>query len=456
MSLDANFNEFLSENDTSEHSEPIDFDKDRIVVFSSSSEGLKEYCIALNRSGAKIAQTSKISEAKNLLKSNDYSALMVDVTVADRNGMDLMKWSKRELPPTIKIFGFVRTYFPDILITELVLGANGMFLMEGKQFIPLARVLHLTLINNPHLGWTRDIATKQGEVSKKVAASGNPATPMLLLGSEGVGKIALAVVAHSMSSRYEYPFILADSTPKYQFHTIKRSEVDNRTNRKLIRESLQDILGMAYNGTIYFRSIHHLPLMSQEVLYEVLKVGKCRVPGDDSLKTFKGRVIFSTNTDIESLIDEGKFSSNLYQLISHNVMRVPSLNEFKSEIPILARSIIRDTCIRLNAKTLKLSAKAEKALLEHTWRGNLNELYMVLQEAMQTTTGPFISAEDLKLAKSYSTHTKDNSDKVEEENIRDALIRADGNKRQAARSLKMSPGKLYARMKKYGIPMDFK
>lgn len=310
------------------------------------------------------------------------------------------------------------------------------------------------MINNPHLAWTRDIATKQGEVSKKVAASGNPATPMLLLGSEGVGKIALAVVAHSMSARYEYPFILADSTPKYQFHTLKRSEVDNRTNRKLIRESLQDLLGLAYNGTIYFRSIHHMPLMSQEVLYEVLKVGKCRVPGDENLKTFKGRVIFSTNTDIENLIDEGKFSSNLYEMISHNIMRVPSLNEHKAEIPSLARSIIRDTCIRLNAKNLKLSTKAEKALLEHSWRGNLNELYMVLQDALQTTTGPAITAEDLHLAKSYAKHTKDNSEKVDEENIRNALIRADGNKREAARLLHISPGTLYNRMKKYGIPTD--
>lgn len=264
-----------------------------------------------------------------------------------------------------------------------------------------------------------------------------------------MGKLGLAQIIHGMGERRQYPFVVADCNPRQRYEFPNKSDADTPSNRAALRENLHELLGAAYKGTLYVRSLGHLCTMVQEVFAEVLAEGKCILPHRKGLIPFQGRIIFSTNHPINQLQNEGCLAKSLYPLITENVIKIPSLVEYKEDIESLAEAFVILMSLHAKAKVMEISDAAYKAIRNHPWKGNFVELYEVMRHAMKVAHNNKIQVYDLHLEEIPEKRT-------EEDIIRDVLSANKGNKRKTARDLNICPNKLYSLMRQYNIPMDFK
>jgi two-component system response regulator HydG len=134
---------------------------------------------------------------------------------------------------------------------------------------------------------------------------------------------------------------------------------------------------------------------------------------------------------------------------------VPPLRQRASDLPELARYLLARGASRASRATPELSAGALRTLLDHAWPGNVRELENVLERAAMRARGDVILAEHVELAsppagragaaddEAGMPSAEDGLDDVVRRHVEQVLARCDGNKREAARRLDISPGRLY-------------
>jgi two-component system response regulator GlrR len=176
------------------------------------------------------------------------------------------------------------------------------------------------------------------------------------------------------------------------------------------------------------------------------------------------RVIAATNKDLEMLLREGNFRSDLFFRLNVVTLHMVALRERRSDIPILARHFLR-ALAQENSTTKKiLQPTALRRLVEYDWPGNVRELYNVIQRADVFSAGRQIqidalggSAADPVATSSIGNFREARARTIEafERNfVMDALRKADGNVTRAAR-LAQKDRRVFGRlMKRYDIRRD--
>ncbi len=425
--------------------------KDKILLFSASLEGLTEYGQALRRCGAIFQSTTKTKEVKALLRSGEYTIFMADVTDYDAIGQKMLSWVKSNIGGNILTFGFTRTDLPKILSFVYSRGADQRFYYDHKEMDKLTELVFGLFVNEPNLQWARHIISAQKELKSKIERNPDSLNPVLMQGDKGIGKMALAQIIHGMSDRVNNDFVVADCNPVQRFDYPKPSDEDTEHNRKDIRDNFQYLLGMAYGGTLYIRSFTHLSVLAQDILAEVLKEGKCQIPGRDNLKTFKGRVVLATHHNLSEMVDDGVLSSELYKLITRMTIHIPSLTEYRDEIISIAQYFVNHLCLQAKGRPMIFMSNAKDAIREHPWTGNIVELQEVLEKAVAVAHNQKIGAPDLKLEESQEPE-----DMSEEDRIKYYLDKYDGNKSAAMKEMGMSRRTFYKRLKIYGLMSEIK
>ena len=146
-------------------------------------------------------------------------------------------------------------------------------------------------------------------------------------------------------------------------------------------------------------------------------------------------------------------SPKLIQVLRRNVIKVPSLTEYHEDIELLAIEVLKNYCISQNIPEKVFTKSALKVMSEHVWSRNLRELFDVIKHAVFITPNKRISADAIimhPVVDANDTH----SDKLRK--VKQALRDCNGKKRHAAKKLNIAPKTLYAWMKEYGIPLDYK
>ncbi len=132
-------------------------------------------------------------------------------------------------------------------------------------------------------------------------------------------------------------------------------------------------------------------------------------------------------------------------------MVLGSLRERPTDIPLLARHLVRQTCERLHESEPALPDSTLEALLEHDWPGNVRELENCLTRAIALSTGGVIRPEHLGLGPDQPAGVFRSLDEIEGEHVRRVLFGVGGNKAKAARVLGISKPRLYRLLEKHAI-----
>ncbi len=289
------------------------------------------------------------------------------------------------------------------------------------------------------------------------------ASPVLITGESGTGKELFAQAIHHASARKMQPFIHLNcaAIPK----DLLESELfgyDRGAFTGALTGGKPGKFELADHGTIFLDEIGDLPFEMQPKLLRVLEEKAFERVGGNRLIRSDFRLIAATNTDLESLIKQGRFRKDLYYRLNVMSLHIPPLRERPEDIAPLAGHLL--TCIaRKNGfGAIHINAAAVQALSNHSWQGNVRELANVLERAMLTIRGDEIQPTDLPF--SFRSATSPASEvaiqpirslqaDLEREAILGALRKTGNNKAEAASLLGIHRTQLYKKLKKYGLSL---
>ncbi len=283
---------------------------------------------------------------------------------------------------------------------------------------------------------------------------------VLVTGESGVGKELVARALHRHSPRREGPFVAINCAAMPA--TLLESELFGHVKGAFTdaKESREGLFVQADRGTIFLDEIGEMPLEMQPKLLRVLQENRVRPIGGNTEVGFDTRVISSTNRDLETAIDEGRFREDLYYRINVVNLHVPALRSRGRDILLLAQHFLEQVARRAEKSVVGISSPAAQKLLEYDWPGNVRELENTIERAVTLTKFEEITVDDLpEKIRKYESSTiiipGDDPDElptleeVERRYIRRVLEAVGGNKTHAARVLGLDRRTLYRRLDRF-------
>ncbi len=200
---------------------------------------------------------------------------------------------------------------------------------------------------------------------------------VMLHGAAGSGKELAARFIHAQSGRASGPFIIINCgviNPELMEHVLFGQENDRGVEQGLLEE--------ANDGVIYFNDVASLPLAVQPKLLRVLVDQRLqRVGGTKRIKV-DFRVISSANRDVDEVIEAGRFRQDLYNRLNVVPIDVPSLDERRDDIPLLAEHFIQLFSENQGLPLRELSDQAAEKLQTMNWPGNVRQLKNVIERVL--------------------------------------------------------------------------
>ncbi len=217
------------------------------------------------------------------------------------------------------------------------------------------------------------------EIKKMIDTVAPTEARVLITGGNGSGKELVARQLHEKSERSSGPFIEVNCAAIPS--ELIESELFGHEKGAFTSaiKTRQGKFELADGGTLFLDEIGDMALSAQAKVLRALQESKItRVGGDKDFKV-NVRVFAATNKDLRKEIAAGNFREDLYHRLSVIVIRVPSLNERKSDIPLLADYFLQQIAEDYGQPKKDITAGAIKALQELDWTGNVREFRNVME-----------------------------------------------------------------------------
>ena len=218
---------------------------------------------------------------------------------------------------------------------------------------------------------------------------------VLILGANGTGKELVARNLHLRSQRSGAPYIEVNCAAIPS--ELIESELFGHEKGSFTSAVKQHKgkFEQADGGTLFLDEIGDMSLAAQAKVLRVLQENKLSRVGSDADIKVDVRVIAATNKDLRKEIEEKRFREDLYHRLSVIVIKVPSLDERKSDIPLLVSYFIERICSETGMPRREVDADAMQLLVDKSWTGNIRELRNVV-ERLLILSGSRITADDVR------------------------------------------------------------
>ncbi len=305
------------------------------------------------------------------------------------------------------------------------------------------------------------------KVLKHVETVAPTDSTVLIYGETGTGKELIARAIHDLSPRRSKAFV------KLNCAAIPTGLLESELfghERGAFTGAIAQRIGrfeVANGGTIFLDEIGEIPLELQTKLLRVLQEREFERLGSSRTLRTDARLIAATNRDLEAMVGEQKFRSDLFFRLNVFPIHVPPLRERQSDIPLLVRHFAQQFAKRMNKAIDTIPSATIDALCRYHWPGNIRELQNVIERGVITSTGPILRVDvaDLKISKppvpekassSGSTNgaLRDVLKETERQQILKALKQSNwvvAGPNGAAAKLGMNRSTLQLRMNKLGI-----
>ncbi|WP_411679776.1 sigma 54-interacting transcriptional regulator [Clostridium thailandense] len=301
------------------------------------------------------------------------------------------------------------------------------------------------------------VLTTTIEKAKKFAKS---SSTILITGPSGAGKEIFAQSIHNYSDRRDEPFVAINcaALPK----SILESELFGYVKGAFTGarpEGKAGIFELAHNGTVFLDEVGETSQDIQAKLLRVIQEKEIIRIGDDKVIPVDVRIISATNKNLLERIEKNKFREDLYYRLCVLELKLPSLEERKEDIPLLIKHFISN-----NAPNIKITKEALMLLSDLPYNGNIRHLQNIVERLIVMCENNIIDdylvsqVLDLKPTDSekrflqpFSEEQDDETPeliKIENQLIKDALKKYNGNKTKVAKELGMSYTTLWRRLKK--------
>jgi len=276
---------------------------------------------------------------------------------------------------------------------------------------------------------------------------------VLITGENGTGKDVLAREIHARSNRKTKPMVCVDAGAITE--TLFESELFGHV-KGAFTDAHSDHIGkfeQADGGTLFLDEIGNIPLHLQAKLLRVLQNRSITRVGSEKQIPIDIRLICATNMDLEKMVSDGRFREDLYYRINTMHISLPSLRERPDDVLPLAGRFLKEFAEKYRRQASSFSIQAAGILTSHFWGGNIRELRNTVEKAVILSESAVLQADDLSLETKPKTvaSQRQTLDEAEENAIRDAMARCNGNLTLVAKELGISRPTLYSKLKKYDI-----
>ncbi|MCK9408368.1 MAG: sigma-54 dependent transcriptional regulator [Bacteriovoracaceae bacterium] len=288
---------------------------------------------------------------------------------------------------------------------------------------------------------------------------------VLLVGETGVGKELFAEYIHKKSTRESFPFVKvglaslpAELLESELFGHEKGAYTGAGTEKKGLFE-------LAEAGSIFLDDIDDFPVHLQSKLLRILESRELMRVGGTAPIPVNVRVICASKIDLKVLVDKNLFRSDLYYRINVVPIHIPPLRLRRDDIPLLITHFLHRF---IPSHGVEVTDEAMQILRSYDWPGNIRELRNVVQRMAIFANGsitPKNLPSEIHSSSSLESILKAcNKCLVEEKMsfeevvhclemnlVKQALLKADGNRTQAAKILNLSPSTLRDKLKKFNL-----
>jgi len=416
--------------------------------------------------GFRVVQAFTGKEGVKLLEQEDVLVVLSDVKLPDVNGVDLVKTLKAK-KPYVEIINLTAYGTINDGVQSIKNGAFNYIVKgdDNDKIIPLLNqaVEKAQLQQNAFnadkkvsgkFSFAQIIGQSQPIVdavnlARRVAATD---TTVLLLGETGTGKEVFASAIHYESERRQMPFV-AINCSSFTGDLLESELFGYKAGA--FTGALKDKKGLfeeAHHGSIFLDEIGEMSLELQAKLLRVLESKTFIKLGDTQTTKVNIRIMAATNRDLQKEAEEGKFRLDLYYRLSVFTISLPSLNERKQDIELLAKYYLKQFTDKAAKRSVKMSDEFLALLKRHQWKGNIRELKNVMERAV-------ILADDTltpdTLPPHFNTqHTDSDSldlQSIEKQHIIKVLAYTKGNKTETARLLGIGLTTLYRKIDEYQL-----
>ena len=301
-----------------------------------------------------------------------------------------------------------------------------------------------------------------------------PRTTVLITGETGVGKTRIARTIHEASAQADGPFVhvrCAGRSPAELAGELfggQPEEAGPRSDRSQSPSGPREgLLSAARGGSLFLDEVGELHPDLQEELHSVLRDRSFRTPEGEEAQ-LEARLLASTRHDLAARVEGGLLREDLYYRLNVLSIEVPALRDRREDLPTLAGDLLRRLAAELGRGPVSFDPSVQAVLAAHPWPGNARELRNAIERGLLRSSGATLCAADLGLGPAGDAPAAPSAPAqpageirleledfqlrhAEEELIRQALRRTDGNRSHTARLLGVNRTTLYNKLKSYRI-----
>ena len=366
----------------------------------------------LEYEGFTIAEAADGEAALKMVLKESFDLIFCDIKMPKLDGLDFLSELKKEeiQVPVVMITGHGTI---DTAVEAIKRGAYDFI----QKPLDLNRVLVSTRNANKHDALIKETKTLKKklnkvngshiigqsksilEIIKMIDTVAPTDARVLITGGNGCGKELVARQLHEKSNRAAQSFIevncaaIPSELIESELFGHEKGAFTSAVKTKPGKFELAD------NGTLFLDEIGDMSLSAQAKVLRALQENKItRVGGEKDMKV-NVRILAATNKDLKKEIAAGNFREDLYHRLSVIVIKVPSLNERKDDLPLLAEHFLQQIADEYGQPKKNIQPAALKALQQHDWTGNIREFRNVI-ERLIILSGDSI---DEKAVKQYAT-----------------------------------------------------
>lgn len=448
---------------------------EKILVVDDDASFRRVVDYTLQEEGYETILAANGEEALRIFPEHELSLVVTDVIMPRLNGLELLRRAQAIAPEVPVIVVTAHAAVEDAVqamregafdyIEKPVNREQLKFVVrKALEFKELRREnRRLREAVSERLGFENMIGGSKGiqKVFQIASQAARVDSTVLLRGESGTGKEILAKAIHYNGPRKKRPFVVVNCA------AIPDSLIESELfghSRGAFTGAVTDRMGKieaAQGGTVFLDEIGDLQPQTQIKLLRLLQEKEIDKVGVSTPVKVDVRILAATHRDLEEMVRNETFREDLYYRLSVIPIELPTLAERREDIPLLASHFLKKYADKFG-KSLKLDRKVFKILDVYSWPGNIRELENLMERLAALHEGGVITVEDLP---DFVLHEASqigpvllnippdgvDLDQVEQDLIREALVRNQWNQSRAARFLRISRNTLIYRMQKYGI-----
>lgn len=449
----------------------------RILIIDDEAAIRDSLEALLTLEGFAVEMAPEGNSGLDLLSTNEYDLLLLDLSMPGESGIDLLPRIKRLRPemPVIMItaFGTVGN-----VVDALRAGAdnfiqkpwdNEKLLADMRTAIARQRSqqevvqLKKTLKQRYSFGNIIGKSDVMGKLLDTVAQVAPSRSTVLIQGESGTGKELIAKAIHLNSPRKDKPFVAINTgaVPSDLLESTLFGHVKGAfTSAVAAKKGLFEV---ASGGTLFLDEIGTMPLDTQAKVLRALQERRFMQVGGTTEVAVDVRIVAATNVNLQQAVKEGRFREDLYYRLSVINLDLPPLRQRKEDIPLLATHFLKYFSEENGYPGRTLSPDALRSMMDYEWPGNVRELENAMERGVVLSTGPVITQDLLPAQFSGTVYTAavldhrpdaslfDIMEEIERRILSDRLERCNWNQTEAAEFLKIPLSTLNQKIKRLNV-----